>query len=147
MGKKKKLTIGLGFLFDYLYENYSTGIFTQVQHACQESNLNFIVLEAGNSRIPTFGLYHRQKNLVIRLLDKCNIDGMILIGEQVNNTFTDVEIAELLKKLEGIPIVSIGMFDKAVANFAMTYADQTERDYQLLVGAVDAGRIVAAKGI
>ena len=38
-------------------------------------------------------------------------------------------------------------FDKAVANFAMTYADQTERDYQLLVEAVDGGRIVAAKGI
>jgi uncharacterized protein (DUF2252 family) len=38
-------------------------------------------------------------------------------------------------------------FDKAVADFAMTYADQTERDYQLLVEAVDSGRIVAAKGI
>jgi uncharacterized protein (DUF2252 family) len=38
-------------------------------------------------------------------------------------------------------------FDKAVANFAMIYADQTERDYQLLVEAVDSGRIVAAKGI
>ncbi len=37
--------------------------------------------------------------------------------------------------------------DKAVANFAMTYADQTERDYQLLVEAVKAGQIVAAKGI
>jgi uncharacterized protein (DUF2252 family) len=38
-------------------------------------------------------------------------------------------------------------FDRAVADFAMTYADQTERDYQLLVEAVDSGRIVAAKGI
>jgi uncharacterized protein (DUF2252 family) len=38
-------------------------------------------------------------------------------------------------------------FDTAVANFAMSYADQTERDFQLLVEAVDAGRIVAAKGI
>jgi uncharacterized protein (DUF2252 family) len=38
-------------------------------------------------------------------------------------------------------------FDKAVADFAMTYADQTERDYQLLVEAVDSGQIVVAKGI
>lgn len=38
-------------------------------------------------------------------------------------------------------------FDRAVADFAMIYADQTERDYQLLVDAVNAGRIVAAKGI
>jgi len=38
-------------------------------------------------------------------------------------------------------------FDKAVANFAMTYADQTERDYQLLVEAGDSGQVVVAKGI
>ncbi len=38
-------------------------------------------------------------------------------------------------------------YDTAVANFAMTYADQTERDHQLLVKAVDSGQIVAAKGI
>jgi uncharacterized protein (DUF2252 family) len=38
-------------------------------------------------------------------------------------------------------------FDRAVANFAMAYADQTERDYQLLVEAVDSGHVVAAKGI
>jgi hypothetical protein len=38
-------------------------------------------------------------------------------------------------------------FDTAVANFAMTYADQTERDYQHLVEAVDSGQIVVTKGI
>ena len=38
-------------------------------------------------------------------------------------------------------------FDKAVANFAVAYADQTERDHQLLVEAVDSGQVVAAKGI
>jgi hypothetical protein len=38
-------------------------------------------------------------------------------------------------------------FDPAVANFAMSYADQTERDHQLLVEAVDSGQVVGAKGI
>jgi uncharacterized protein (DUF2252 family) len=38
-------------------------------------------------------------------------------------------------------------FDRAVADFAMAYADQTERDYQLLVEAVDSVHVVAAKGI
>jgi predicted alpha/beta hydrolase len=38
-------------------------------------------------------------------------------------------------------------FDKAVANFAMAYADQTEHDYELLVEAVDSGQVVVAKGI
>ena len=33
------------------------------------------------------------------------------------------------------------------ANFAMSYADQTNRDYQQLVDTVDAGRIAAETGI
>jgi uncharacterized protein (DUF2252 family) len=35
-------------------------------------------------------------------------------------------------------------FDKAIAEFAMAYADQTERDWHAFVDAIDAGRISAA---
>jgi uncharacterized protein (DUF2252 family) len=38
-------------------------------------------------------------------------------------------------------------FAKAIADFAAAYADQTERDYQALVAAVDSGRVVAQTGI
>lgn len=38
-------------------------------------------------------------------------------------------------------------FDKAISKFAVAYADQTERDYQALVGAVKKGQIVAETGI
>ena len=38
-------------------------------------------------------------------------------------------------------------FDRAIADFAVRYADQTERDYAALVKAVKAGRIVAECGI
>jgi len=34
-------------------------------------------------------------------------------------------------------------FDKAVAEFAMAYADQTKRDWRALLDAIDAGRITA----
>jgi len=34
-------------------------------------------------------------------------------------------------------------FDKAIAEFAMTYADQTERDWRGLLDAIEAGRIIA----
>ena len=37
--------------------------------------------------------------------------------------------------------------DRALANFAVAYADQTERDHQALVEAVASGRIVAETGI
>jgi hypothetical protein len=36
---------------------------------------------------------------------------------------------------------------KAIAKFAVTYADQTERDYQVLVEAVKSGRVQAQTGI
>lgn len=36
---------------------------------------------------------------------------------------------------------------RAVADFAMAYADQTERDYKMLVEAVESGKIAVKKGI
>jgi len=37
-------------------------------------------------------------------------------------------------------------FDRALARFAEAYADQNERDYAAVRGAVDAGRITAEPG-
>jgi hypothetical protein len=39
------------------------------------------------------------------------------------------------------------VFDKAVAAFAVAYADQNERDYQALKDAAAAGRITAERGL
>ena len=38
-------------------------------------------------------------------------------------------------------------FDQAVADFAETYADQTERDHSALADAVASGRVQAQMGI
>ena len=38
-------------------------------------------------------------------------------------------------------------FDRALAEFASTYADQNERDYQALVVAVKGGQVKAETGI
>jgi uncharacterized protein (DUF2252 family) len=39
------------------------------------------------------------------------------------------------------------VFDKAIEKFASAYADQTERDYALLLKAIKAGRVRASKGV
>jgi hypothetical protein len=39
------------------------------------------------------------------------------------------------------------VFCEAIADFAVTYANQTERDYQALKEAVNSGRIIAEKSI
>jgi hypothetical protein len=38
-------------------------------------------------------------------------------------------------------------FDRAIARFAETYADQNEADYTALRHAVDAGRIAVETGV
>ena len=39
------------------------------------------------------------------------------------------------------------VFDRAIAQFAVAYADQNERDHQSLVDAVKSGRITAEQGV
>ena len=39
------------------------------------------------------------------------------------------------------------IFDEAIGAFAVAYADQTERDHQMLVDAVKTGRIEAETGV
>jgi hypothetical protein len=38
-------------------------------------------------------------------------------------------------------------FEKAIAEFAVAYADQNERDYHQLVDAVATGRVHAVRGL
>ena len=38
------------------------------------------------------------------------------------------------------------MLDDALASFSLAYADQIERDYELLVNAAQSGRIEVAQG-
>jgi hypothetical protein len=38
-------------------------------------------------------------------------------------------------------------FDRAVVDFSSTYADQNERDYEALRGAVASGRVIAETGV
>ncbi len=38
-------------------------------------------------------------------------------------------------------------FARAIGDFAVAYADQTERDYQALADAVHSGRVIAEMGI
>jgi uncharacterized protein (DUF2252 family) len=40
-----------------------------------------------------------------------------------------------------------GVFDRAIADFAVAYADQNERDYKTFAAAVDSGRLEAQTGL
>lgn len=38
-------------------------------------------------------------------------------------------------------------FDEAIANFGVSYAEQTEHDHHALMAGIKAGRIIAHKGV
>ncbi len=135
MAGRKRFTVGLGFLLDYVYENYAAGIFKSVQEACAEAGLNFIGFEGGFSRVPAAGLYLQKKNAVIDLIDKRNLDGMILLAEHAANTMTASELKTLYRNLEGVPIVSVGRCAKASAGVVI---DNT-RSMRELVAHLVAG--------
>ena len=42
---------------------------------------------------------------------------------------------------------SSDVFDQAITQFASAYADQNERDHQVLVDAVASGRLTAEQGL
>ena len=42
---------------------------------------------------------------------------------------------------------SADAFDRAIAEFAESYADQNQRDYQALLDAIATGRVDAHKGL
>ena len=39
------------------------------------------------------------------------------------------------------------VFDRAIADFAVAYADQNERDYEAMTSAVKSGRLAAQTGL
>jgi ASC-1-like (ASCH) protein len=39
------------------------------------------------------------------------------------------------------------VFDRAIARFAETYADQNEKEYQALASAVESGKVEARAGV
>jgi uncharacterized protein (DUF2252 family) len=47
----------------------------------------------------------------------------------------------------GAYLGSADVFDQAIAQFASSYADQTERDHQALVTAAATGRVIAQRGL
>jgi len=42
---------------------------------------------------------------------------------------------------------SSDVFDRAVADFAVAYADQNQRDYDALAAAAASGRVTAERGV
>jgi uncharacterized protein (DUF2252 family) len=102
------------------------------------------------------GLDGRQRDFYVRQLRdwKFSVDienilpsGMKLYGELCGWTLARAHA----RSGDRIAIASYlggsDVFDRAIAQFAVAYADQNERDHQSLVDAVASGRIIAESGL
>jgi uncharacterized protein (DUF2252 family) len=71
-------------------------------------------------------------------------DGLMAYGELCGATLARGHARSGDRAAIGAYLGSGPRFDEAIAEFAERYADQNERDYSALVGAIESGRIEAA---
>ena len=60
MAVKKRFTIGLGFLFDYIFENSISALVKSIHEGSREEGLNFISFGGG-------GLAHLSPGITIKI--------------------------------------------------------------------------------
>jgi len=102
------------------------------------------------------GLDGRQRDFYVRQLRdwKFSVDienilpsGMKLYGELCGWTLARAHARSGDRIAIAAYLGGSDVFDRAIAQFAVAYADQNERDHQSLVDAVASGRIIAESGL
>ncbi len=126
---KKKYTIG--FLFDYLYEDYTNQIFNNILKTCREHDLNFIGFGGGTLKASAYK-YRDQKNVIFDLAGKHTLDGIIALTGVFGNFVSQNRVKTLLGTYTGIPIVSIGLSISGMKNVTNVIIDNNSGMESLL---------------
>jgi diguanylate cyclase (GGDEF)-like protein len=131
---KKKYTIG--FLFDYLYEDYTNQIFNNILKTCREYDLNFIGFGGGTLKSAAYK-YRDQKNVVFDLAGSHTIDGIIALTGVFGNFVSHNRVKTLLGKYAGLPVVSIGLSIRGMKNVTNVVVDNNSGMEALLAHLIE----------
>jgi len=103
--KNKRYTIG--FLFGDFYGAYTANLFLNIVKACRDYGQNILGFGGGFIKSPNESVLGENCNFIYDLVNKENIDGIILEGS-VGNFISKNNMKKFLLKYQDIPIVNIG---------------------------------------
>ncbi len=111
--KKKRYTIG--FIFGDFYGAYTANLFSNIIKTCREYNQNILCFGGGFLRSPTQNVLGENCNFIYDLVNKENVDGLIIEGS-IGNFISKKSMREFLLKYSDIPMVNIGTNIEGINN-------------------------------
>jgi diguanylate cyclase (GGDEF)-like protein len=111
--KKKRYTIG--FIFGDFYGAYTANLFYNIVRTCREYDQNILGFGGGFLRSPTQSVLGENCNFIYDLVNKENVDGIIIEGS-IGNFISKEKMQEFLRKYSGIPMVNIGTNIEGINN-------------------------------
>jgi len=103
--KTKHYTIG--FIFGDFYGAYTANLFFNIVKTCREYGQNIIGFGGGFLKSPSGNVLGENCNFIYDLVNKENVDGIIVEGS-IGNFISKRSMKEFLSKYSNIPMVNIG---------------------------------------
>ncbi len=111
--KTKRYTIG--FIFGDFYGAYTANLFFNIVKTCREYGQNIIGFGGGFLRSPTQSVLGENCNFIYDLVNKENVDGIIIEGS-IGNFISPESMRAFLQNYAGLPMVNIGTNIEGIPN-------------------------------
>lgn len=108
----RKKTIGV--LIGYTGDRYHTEIWPAIMGVANQNNFNCVFFLGSSIKEPIG--FDSQANVVYGLVDKNNVDGLIVIAGALFNYLNDEEALKIMEHYKGIPTVTIARKVKDTVN-------------------------------
>jgi len=117
MKKRKQPRPIIGFLIDYLVDEYQKKIWAGCVDAAKDNDCSFISINGGSVRDT---LQRTVRNEVYSLIDKRNVDGIIMMAGNIGNNLNDEELYFFASKFKNIKLITIA---RAIKDFPCVISD------------------------
>jgi HD-GYP domain-containing protein (c-di-GMP phosphodiesterase class II)/DNA-binding LacI/PurR family transcriptional regulator len=104
--KKSKYRPTFGFLVDNIESSYQSNILKGVINFVEENDINLLCFEGG--AIETYFQYEIYQNKIYQLVNKNNLDGLIILAATIARDCSSESIKYFCQSFSPLPVVSIG---------------------------------------
>ncbi|MBN1412307.1 MAG: substrate-binding domain-containing protein [Spirochaetales bacterium] len=147
MAKKKiiepRLTIGV--LIDSLHTEYHANLTNSIDDEARARNVNLLFFVGG--RLSSTNRYETQRNILYEIINKNNVDGLIIFSPALNFFVGHDKFIEFCKIYKSIPIVSIAYEMEGAVSIINDNANGVMKAVKHLVEVHNKKRIVFIKGL